>query len=297
MFVGIDEYDAPANNSAFDGSGAETEQHRRSKVSEIEVFFKSSLFSVLKNGCSDGDTHAISKYFLTGVLPAFRSGMSPLTATEIISTRAEFHGICGFNSDQVKVLGRAFLSRINKHLDYDHIYQVMDRYYGGYRFARPSEAQLDTLSNPQLIYHFLAEFKSHGHVSRPGESPAVHTTKVLKSIADTGDFSIEDIIQLMATGFLVSDEIIDEFGYADLVTESRIDRITTLSLLVHLGVLTRDDTGKQLRIPNHMMKSQVYKPTLFLSGRMLNRRISGISPHQGVYRFPGGYKGQNGACK
>ena len=37
MFVGIDEYDAPANNSAFDGSSPETDQDKR-KVSEIEIF-------------------------------------------------------------------------------------------------------------------------------------------------------------------------------------------------------------------------------------------------------------------
>ena len=145
--------------------------------------------------------------------------MSPLTATEIISTRAEFHGICGFTSDQVKLLVRTYFSSSNRSdKDFDYIYRVMNKYYGGYRFAEPSKEQLDTLSNPQIIYYFMSELKSHGRVARPGESPAVHLTKILRSIADTGDFSVQDIIQLMTAGFLAS-AIVDEFGYADLMAE------------------------------------------------------------------------------
>lgn len=258
MFVGVDEFDAPANNTAFDGGGPETEKERSKKVSEIETFFNTCLFAVLKRGCSGGDTHAISKYFLTGVLPAFRSMMSPLIATEIISMRPEYHGICGFTADQVKIFVRTYLGSSNSSdTELDHICWVMQRYYSGYRFAGPSKDQLEPLSNPQLIYHFLSSFKSHGLVSNPGESPAVHITKILKSIADTGDFSVEsDIIQLMSTGFLRS-SIANHFEYEDLLAVLGSDRVTTLSLLLYLGVLTRDAMGDQLRIPNEVMKSQV----------------------------------------
>ena len=193
--------------------------------------------------------------------------MSPLTATTIISASAGFHGICGFTGGQVKLLMRVYFNQnIDLNLNFDHIYEVMEKYYGGYLFAESpgaNHAKLETLSNPRLVYHFLSELKEHGCVNNPGESPAVHTTKILKSIADTGDFSVEDIMELMATGFLMS-PIVDEFGYVDLVAESGADRVTTLSLLVHLGVLTLGHTEGQVEIPNQMMKSQVYELTSFL---------------------------------
>ena len=294
MFVGIDEFDAPANNLAFDGGSPEAIGERSRSVSATERFLESSLFSVLKGGCG----HAISKYFLTGVRPAFQSMMSPLIATEIISTRPDFHGICGFTADQVKIFVRTYLGSSNSSdTELDHICWVMQRYYSGYRFAGTIRDQLEALSNPQLIYHFLSEFKSHGLVRNPGESPVVHIIKILKSIADTGDFSVEsDIIQLMATGFLGS-SIVNDFEYEDLPAELGSDRVTTLSLLVYLGVLTRNAMGDQLRIPNEVMKSQVYKPTSFHFSRMLKKCILGFSPRQGIYKFPGGVTEQGGTCK
>ena len=96
LFVGIDEYDAPANNTVFDGSGPENQSLRSNKVVAIETLFKGVLFSGLKQHYGS----CISKYFLTGVLPAFRSGMGPLTGTTVISESSKFHGICELTDRQ-----------------------------------------------------------------------------------------------------------------------------------------------------------------------------------------------------
>jgi hypothetical protein len=110
--VGIDEYDAPANNAAFDGSGPAILETRSIKVATIESFFKESVFSILKETCGDGHSGCISKCYLTDVLPAFRAGMSPLTATTMISRNPVFHGIFGFTSEQIKIIIEAYLGPI-----------------------------------------------------------------------------------------------------------------------------------------------------------------------------------------
>src|SRR3954467_9163963 len=87
LFVGVDEYDAPANNSVFTGDEMEM-PNAITKVSQIEQYFKESFFAPLKVGCGGfGRTAIISKYFLTGVTPAFRAGISPLAEAIIVSGR------------------------------------------------------------------------------------------------------------------------------------------------------------------------------------------------------------------
>src|SRR3954463_16184756 len=103
LFVGVDEYDAPANNSVFTGNTMGMPDAIK-KVSQIEQFFKGSFFAPLKEGCGGlgGRNAIISKYFLTGVTPAFRAAISPLAEAIIVSGRRKLHGICGFTEDEVK---------------------------------------------------------------------------------------------------------------------------------------------------------------------------------------------------
>jgi hypothetical protein len=253
--VGIDEYDAPANNAAFDGSGPATLETRSIKVAAIESFFKGSLFSILKEACGDGYSGCISKYYLTGVLPAFRAGMSPLTATTMISGNPVFHGICGLTSEQVKIVIEAYLGPITDR-PFDDVCWAMQKYYNGYYFANSSKNELDRLYNPQLVFYYLSSLKKGGSVTELEESPAIHTTNILKSIADTGQFSVVDIVQLVAVGFRET-KILKEFGFVDLMGMSGKDSAVTLSLLVYLGVLTRDVRPDIVRIPNEVMKASV----------------------------------------
>ena len=95
--------------------------------------------------------------------------------------------------------------------------------------------------------------KTGGKV-RPGESRAVHTN-ILASIADTGSFSVDDIVELMAVGY-ISFEFQSKFGFYDLVGNLGADKDTTLSLL-YLGGLTRDVMTSHFRIPNGIMKQNV----------------------------------------
>lgn len=77
-------------------------------MAAVEPFFKGALFSILKEAYAD--TARISKYFLTGVLPAFRSGMCPLTATAMVLESPKFHGICGLTDPRVEFLVKNYLA-------------------------------------------------------------------------------------------------------------------------------------------------------------------------------------------
>ena len=89
--VGVDEYDAPANNSAFAGGNTGLGRDSLDNVRLIESFFKENFFAILKEGYSAPSMNdygvIISKYFLTGVTPAFRAGISPLTAIALVSNK------------------------------------------------------------------------------------------------------------------------------------------------------------------------------------------------------------------
>ena len=251
MFIGVDEYDAPANNTVFDGSGPENQSQRSNKVVAIETLFKGVLFSVLKEHYGS----YISKCFLTGVLPAFRSGMSSLTATTMVSGSQKLHGICGLTEQQVELLAKKFLTLDDSNPALEQICWAMKKYYNGYYFTKPSDIELGLRYNPQLVYDYLEATKTGGQVSEPEESRAVHTTNILASIADNGPFSVDDIVELMAAGY-VSFEFQSEFGFYDLGGNLGTDKDTTLSLLVYLGVLTRDVAG-HFRIANGIMKQNV----------------------------------------
>lgn len=98
LFVGVDEYDAPANSALFS-----SEPGLYERVADL---FKSQFFSIIKNAVSE---HIIIKYWLTGVLPAFRDGISPLTALNIISFQPQCHRLCGLTDAEVQSITQVYL--------------------------------------------------------------------------------------------------------------------------------------------------------------------------------------------
>lgn len=260
LFVGVDEYDAPANNSAFPGGNTGLGRGILDNFQHIESFFKENLFSILKEGCSTTSMNdygvIISKYFLTGVTPAFRAGISPLTATAIVSNNRSLHGICGFSESEVKAIVKHYL-RMNDQ-EAEPLLHSIRRLYNGYCFAMSgydeSSPPLPLVYNPHLVLHYLSNFQNEGFVANPEESIAVHSTTILKSIADMGEFSVNDLVELIVSKSIQS-KIKSEFGYSELLSVGK-DREITWSLLFYLGILTLSPDGS-LRVPNDIKKSEV----------------------------------------
>ncbi|GBC04794.1 hypothetical protein RclHR1_05880007 [Rhizophagus clarus] len=258
LFVGVDEYDAPVNNSAFTGTNTGLDKTTLDNVANIEQFFKESFFAVLKQGCGRlySGPAIIGKYFLTGVTPAFRAGISPLAEAVIVSDEVSLHGICGFTESEVKTIVQHYLSKDEQ--EAGPIIHTMQKLYNGYFFAssgyNESNPQPPLLYNHHIVFHYIRKFSSHGLVAKPEESTAVYSTTILKSISDIGEFSVKDLEDLIINGS-VSSKIKTEFGFSDLLSIGK-DRTITWSLLYYLGILTRDPNGN-LRIPNDVIKSDV----------------------------------------
>ncbi|KAI1315836.1 hypothetical protein EDD11_000271 [Mortierella claussenii] len=260
LFVGVDEYDAPVNNSAFAGGNTGLGSGSLDNVQHIEQFFKEKLFSILKAGCSTPSRNeygvVISKYFLTGVTPAFRADISPLAAAAVISNKRSLQGICGFSENEVTVIVKHYLHMNDQ--EAEPLLHSIRRLYNGYCFALTghdeSSSPFPFVYNPHLVLHYLSSFQSKGFVANPEESIAVPSTAILKSIADVGEFSVNDLVELLVSKSVQS-KIITEFGYSELLSVGK-DRVITWSLLFYLGILTRGPNGF-LRVPNNAIKSKV----------------------------------------
>ena len=211
-------------------------------------FFKENLFAVLKQGCGSSvmAPATISKYFVIGVMPAFRGGISLLHEAQLVSEDQKLHGICGFTEADIRTLIRHYLRKDGEILD--QIADTMRRLYNGYYFASESEGELSTLYNPQLVFHYIHKFESCGTVRSPDEYSPLHSSHVLQHITGREGFSVDSLIKLMHDGF-VHTKIIAGFGFSDLLTLGKEPKITW-SFLLYLGILTRDQNNHGLRVPN-----------------------------------------------
>ncbi|KAI8350309.1 hypothetical protein B0O80DRAFT_458709 [Mortierella sp. GBAus27b] len=266
LFVGVDEYDAPVNNSAFPGGSIGLQEETLDDVQRMETFFKINFFSILKQGCSDVSTGGagvvIDKYFLTGVTPAFRAGISPLTATTIVSHDSNLHGICGFTEDEVEAIAKHYLSMNDQEME--SIMHSMRRLYSGYLFS--DYADPPRLYNPHLVFHYISNLRREGSVEKPEESTAAHSRMILNSISDVGEFSAGDLLELTISNSVES-KIKTEFGFSELLLVGK-DREITWSFLFYLGILTRGPNGT-LQIPNDVVKYDVLQRiTAFLRAQV-----------------------------
>ncbi|KAA8905767.1 hypothetical protein FN846DRAFT_736031 [Sphaerosporella brunnea] len=181
--------------------------------------------------------------------------MSPLTATRIISGSSKFHRIYGLTDP---LLAKNYLALDDSNPVLGQICRAMKKYYNGYYFAKAPDHGLKLLYHPGNVFYYLEGIKTGGQVSQPEEPPTVHTTNILASITDNVAFPVDDIVELMAAGS-VSSIFQSEFGFPDLVGHLGEDRATTLSLLMHLGVLIREVRPGRLRIPNEIVLCRIEK--------------------------------------
>jgi hypothetical protein len=262
MFVGVDGYDTPLIAPVLDGSGSGITRERCDKSYSVGLALNGILFSSLKEAsCLSGDFAAISKCFLTGLLPAF--GLS-LNATTLISADPQYHGICGLTSNQVKLFVDRYLGKCPT-AESEAVYWAIRKCCGGYFFA--GGEGLERVFHPELVYHALSQLKTDEAITRPGESPAVHVASLFKSVVSLGNLAMDDIVDIMSTG-MQRPFLDDAHGIDSLVRTVERGQMGTAtpSALGRLGVLTQDG----LRIPNETMKSMVYRALSFRLGFPLN---------------------------
>jgi hypothetical protein len=238
VFVGVDEYDAPANACLFERA------EEQSKYLNVTAWFKTQLFSVLKSACSD----VVEKYWLTGVLPVFRDGISPLSQTVIISRMEYFNSCCGLTEDEVRIITSDYLTSTHADDDISTVIQDMKMWYGGYRFCPPTSAS-SVLYNPHAVF---AHLSAVGLGSRPQDQfSSTHSDNALKAISKRGDVSVDDFLPLLSSE--LGTEMATAFGVDDVQQVGHRASITW-GLLYHYGVITQSEKDGFLVIPNRSMR-------------------------------------------
>jgi hypothetical protein len=269
LFVGVDEYDAPANSCLFSGG-----PKGRLRFNEVAELFKTQFFAVMKQAMGS----IVKKYWLTGVLPAFRDGISPLSATRIISTLPEYNGVCGLTEDEVYTIAKTYLASTHTAVQLDAVFQDLKRWYNGYRFSCSSRDKLPTQYNPQLVFTHLRALQGNYGINPFEEVNAIHTATVLEAIGTDPELPFEEFYLSAVAGKLEM-EVMTEFGAAELRQVGKHKKITG-SLLYYFGVFTYGKERRGLRIPNvtmqHLVRLYNSIPFLYVSDK-LGRRLPGAS--------------------
>ena len=248
LFVGVDEYDAPANACLFSG-----DDEHRNHYEQVANLFKTQFFVIMKRAMGD----VVQKYWLTGVLPAFRDGISPLAATSVISMLPQFHGLCGLTYDEVNAIAQKYLGCTHRP---DSISARMRNWYNGYIFCpyRNGGVKLDRLFNPQLVFTHLHALSAKVLWLRPDmDADAIPSSIVLAAIKGHG--ISDDLLPLLGGDLSVN--IKYEFGPHEVRCTGQ-DLSLTWSLLYHLGVITHNEENALMRIPNAFVRCLV-SPILF----------------------------------
>lgn len=199
----------------------------------------------------------IDKYWITGVLPVFRDGISPLTATDIISNKPGFNGLCGLTDTEVRDIAEAYLSRVDQKPEISKVVEHLKRWYNGYLFYQPERgSQVGTLYNPKLVFKYLRGLANKEIRLAPLEEiNALHTSNVLASLPDTGEASYLESYLRMISGMLHV-KVAYEFGAAEVGKRNKNASIAW-SLLYFFGVLTNSGDGSYLRVPNVTMTNVI----------------------------------------
>jgi hypothetical protein len=135
LFIGIDEYDAPANAALFSSEDK--------LYGSLTAFFTSSFFGIIKDAVS---RNIVVKYWLTGVLPAFRDGISPLSATRTLSKDPMFHGLCGLTDAEVRTIAEDYLPSHGMAA----VMHELQQWHNGHRFCLANTGEsIQPLYNPQ----------------------------------------------------------------------------------------------------------------------------------------------------
>jgi len=220
----------------------------------LEHALKSEFFSIMKQSCGT----SVAKYWITGVLPAFRDGISPLTATQVISFDGQYQSLCGLTQQDVHAIVTRALRDL-PHTDPLGILDSLKQWYNGYRFGSASSVSKDlTLYNPQQVFvHLRNMISGQPPLCYAEEVNAVHNSTVLSAVGETGPVTIHTLLEMLFSSE-VEGKVLTEFSFAELTQDIKIrPSNVTWSLLYYLGVVTLHERSGYLCAPNRTMRELV----------------------------------------
>ncbi|KDQ12092.1 hypothetical protein BOTBODRAFT_424151 [Botryobasidium botryosum FD-172 SS1] len=239
VFLAVDGYDAPVSSLLLSGND-------EGKFHFISTLIKDKFFGVIKRRVPA----PICKYWVTGVLPAFRDVTSPLLSLTDISTRPEYHGICGLTQNEVEAYAQSYLHDLPLQ-QLNAITLQMRFWYNGHIFCpnEPSDGvPLPSLFNPRLVFEYLEMLKTPSGASRLYQVNDVVHASILDAFSIVWG-SIETNLLPAMNGTLQID-LQPHFGSSE-VAQAKTNTRIAWSLLYYLGIMTHGDPPSfWLKAPN-----------------------------------------------
>jgi hypothetical protein len=170
---------------------------RKEEIDWLEIVLKSEFFGVIKEFCGK----SVAKYWLTGVLPAFHDGISPLAATQVISFDQQYQSLCGLTQENVDAIVTRTLRHFSQ-IERNIALNSLKFWYNGYKFNRASSgSEISTLYNPQLVFVHLQKMSKSYDDFLDGETTLFvenfFRQRPTRSLADTSEANLEMAIELL----------------------------------------------------------------------------------------------------
>lgn len=217
----IDEWDAPIREAKGD--------------TDLQRIYLEFLRSLFKNSAMTDKIFAA--VYMTGILPVQKDGsqsaISDFKEFTMIKPR-QFGKYVGFTQNEVSVLCR----------DHNRDFDKMKRWYDGYSFRN-----IESVYNPNSVIEAIHndDYDSYWTQTSAAESLMGYINLDFDGLGRT--------VAELVGGVEIT---VDTNGFAnDLVTFR--DREDVLTLLIHLGYLTYDETTHKVRIPNEEIRMEFAK--------------------------------------
>ncbi|WP_045214665.1 AAA family ATPase [Desulfonatronovibrio magnus] len=252
IYLLIDEYDNFTNTLLAEYGPLEYR-----KIVREAGYFK-QFFTNLK-AMASGSGAGLARMFITGVSPVTMDDVtSGFNVGNNVSMDEEFHEALGFTDKDVREIMEYYSSRGLFHLDEQEALQVMQKWYGGYRFSKRAS---NKVFNTDAILYFMGKSMNKNHVPdyliddnlRMDYGKLRHLIVLDQDL--NGNFSrLKEIIE---NGSIVSD-ITKSFPYEKLADSSNF-----ISLLYFFGLLTFKGEYQEgdpvLTIPNEAIRTMMYE--------------------------------------
>jgi Predicted AAA-ATPase len=184
-----------------------------------------------------------------------RDGISPLSTTDVISSKPQFHGLCGLTDGEVDTILKAYLLSTYNESQLKEAMVRMKEWYNGYWFCPDhisTSLKLPSLYNLQLVFsHLQALAQGTQSEALLEETNLTHCATVLDAIQCDGPINLNDIFFDVLSGQLVAD-VMPYFG-VDNMKEIGADPVITWMILYYFRVFTHGP-GCTLQLPNATMR-------------------------------------------
>ncbi|PFH45780.1 hypothetical protein AMATHDRAFT_71098 [Amanita thiersii Skay4041] len=261
LFVGIDDHDEPITSILLDDPKRGLRLH-----ADVESFFMTQFYTIINSAAGK----AVSKLWITGVMPVFGTSFSELNAITLISHLTEFNGICGLTEAEVSTITKEYLSVFPLEA-VETVELELNNRCGGYRFCGGNKdgvsTEIEVLYNPQLVFALLQGLEAR---TLPRELPRGMVIRAVPAVMKfmPGEAQRPLFINtfLSAMSGSLDADVSNVFGSNnDIEVRSVKGMITTI--LYYCGLVTWTLDGVHFKIPNAMVAKQVYESFRFATRR------------------------------